>query len=254
MRKIAPIVGILLWLMPAVQVHAVPPPAHGEELGGWGMNPAVWDEAGGNFSQWGIYDPTYGGDPLGWVTGSGYFGKYKKSASPAYQRCAAPPGISREMMCDQISLELWVEAYMILTYESTAYLWHRLGDAGETITFIIEGTTQSNSEIHVSLMPGTDPLTHLVFVEDIHGRSGSEYGSDIEIDWRGRWGSGSVCGQNILWDWQILTPEPSTGMLSLYGIAACDHWFQFEGSFTIPYHTPDGYYRLMINGCPIPVL
>lgn len=230
--KILMISGALLAAMAA---QAVPPPAHGSYPGGWGMNNTNWETQSGLFTAWGLYDPLY----------------------PPQQGAAWVVGWDPLTYIDYqpITLELWIEMYMLLTYDYTSYQWHRLGDAGETISFVIQGTVQANSELHVSLMPtATEPLDTLYFREDIFGRTGPQYGSNLPITWQGRWGDGLVIGQNVQWGWEIITPSPGIGTIALTQMPACDHWFEFEGSFTIPYHQPDGYYSLVIKGCPEPVM
>ncbi len=231
------LLSVTVMIIAATVAKALPPPAHGGYQEGWGMNPNNWEEQSGTFSFWGLYDPLY-----------------PPQQSAAWVVDWSNPSNVGYVSYEPIKLELWIEMYMLLTYEYTSYQWHRLGNEGETITFIIQGTTQMNSEVHVRLLPGADPLTDIKFVEDIFDRTGPAYGSDIPITWRGRWGNGLDIGQNVQWGWEVITPDPVTGALSLSQMPPCDHWFQFEGSFTLPYHIDDGYYHLVIKGCPDPTM
>ena len=254
MKVLTVFIGFIILVLPTVLVYASPPPSTDNYPSGWGMNPTVWERRGSSFSEWGIYDPV--------SSGAGGFGQgaygWRITDKPPYkpraERCLIPYQALRTMSGAPVTLELWIESYLLFSYENTCYQWHRLGDAGETITFVIEGTTQSNTELEVVLIPESEALTHIEFVEDIWGRTGSEYGSDLEISWRGRWGNGLECGESIQWGWETLIPDAETGSLGISNIPPCDHWFQFEGSFMIPYHQPDGYYKLVINGCPVLII
>jgi hypothetical protein len=235
---IALLVAIIPVLVFAQIQSNFPPPPHGSYGGGWGMNPTNWFEATGSFYAWGLYDPLH--DPLGgdaWVV--------DWSTTPVTY-----------IDYEDISLELWVELYGIMTYHYTSYQWHRLGDTDECIEFIIEGLTKSNHAIQVAIMEADLPPTHLYFVEDIFGRTGPEYGSDLPITWYGRWGTGSVYGENIVYPfgggWHQFCAQPICYLMLI--TEPCDHWFQFKGEFCIPYHQPDGYYRLEMAGCPAPIL
>ena len=255
MKKFTVFIGCILWILPFIGAYAVPPPPQGDHPAGWGMNPTVWELRSSSFTEWGIYDPLENGSGAGaYSQGVQLAQEPPEKQQLRYRNLNPRYPAHRPVNSAPIFLELWIESYMLLTYECTGYQWHRLGDANETIVFLVQGTTQSNTEIQVTLMPGTDPLTHIKFVEDIYGRGDPQFGSDLEINWRARWGSGLLPGENVQWGWQIVTPESGTGVLGLSQIPPCDHWFQFEGSFEIPYHQPDGYYRLVINGCPVLVM
>ena len=221
--------SILILASVAVMANATPPPAHGGYQPGWGMNPTNWETLTGSFSAWGLYDPNYTGGGASWVVG------WNPTAYINY----AP-----------ITLELWIEMNMLLTYEYTSYQWHRLGDAAETISFTIDGTISSN-DAQIVLMapePGWD-LAYLHFQENIFGGS-STTRDQIPIIWEIRWGEGLVIGENIVEDWRY--PQFMCGNMMIGCIPACDHWFQFRGTFSLNYHEGDGYYKLIMAGCPYP--
>ncbi len=220
-------VAILVLAMAAV---AVPPPANGNYQAGWGMNPTNWEATSGSFEATGI-----------WVPGQNWAVDYDEAGNPIYIEYAP------------ITLELWVELYATQSYEFTSYQWHRLGDAEETITFTINGTVISNNEEWVGLTRGEEDLDHLYFRHDIFGRTGSNYGSDLPITWEGAWGTGLEHGVSVVQDWMTLNPN-NAGNLYMHINEPCDHWFQFRGNFTLPYHVDDGYYSLTIAGCPAPEL
>ena len=237
----------LLLVILAVTVPALvfaqalyPPPANGGYQPGWGMNPTNWQAVSGSFSAWGLYDPLYVGGGDAWVV------DWTDPLNVVYIQYAP------------ITLELWIEMYSLQTYQYTSYQWHRLGNQAENICFSITGTIQSNNGQYVSLMKDQQELTNLWFVEDIFGRT--TYGplppsypytsADIPLSWQARWGRGLVVGEMVQWGWQAVMPDPDN--LTILIDEPCDHWFEFEGCFTIPYHQPDGYYMLEMAGCPAP--
>lgn len=222
-----------------------PPPAQGGYQAGWGMNPTNWQAVSGSFSAWGLYDPLYVGGGDAWVV----------SWDPSIEYIQYAP----------IKMELWIEMYALQTYRYTSYQWHRLGNQQECIEFIIEGTIQSNHPQAVTLKETIFPLTHLYFVEDIFGRTTPgtlppgypNPNADIPLDWYSRWGRGLEYGVNQVfplppteWNGPLCVPACLTMLIT----EPCDHWFQYKGEFCIPYHQPDGYYRLDLAGCPAPIL
>jgi hypothetical protein len=239
------ILALLAITIPALVFASAlyPPPANGLYQAGWGMNPTNWNAISGSFSAWGLYDPLYVGGGDAWVV----------SWLPSIEYIVYAP----------IKLQLWIEMYALQTYRYTSYQWHRLGNQEECIEFIIEGTIQSNHAQAVALKETTMPLTHLFFIEDIFGRTTAgplppgypNPNADIPLEWYGRWGRGLVYGLDIRWplvgEWQWLCIP---GCLTMLITEPCDHWFQYKGRFCIPYHQPDGYYRLEMAGCPAPIL
>ncbi len=231
MRWFALIIALAGCMTMTNDIKANPPPAYGGYEAGWGMNPTNWEQAGGSFtSGLLLYDPT-GASP-GWVCGW----------NPV--QALTPPAIT---------LELWVEMNMVCTYEHTSYQWHRLGNQGEWIIFVIQGTTSSNNGLFARLVPQNDPLTYLKFREDIFGNPGGSW-LDRQLSWCARWGDGLVYGQNVQWGWTYIFPDPVSGALSMGPIPDCDHWFEFKGCFRVPYHQADGYYSLTFGSTLEPAL
>ena len=235
---------LLFMTVPIVAISQVPiPPAHNGYSSGWGMNPTEWDSTSGSYySGFAMYDPT-GTGGSGWIVD-----------------WSSAPSSYGYVTYDPITMELWIEQYMIQTYEFTSYQWHRLGDAAETITFTINGTLRSNESQFVLMTAesGWDPQ-YLHFEGNIGVGDDNNVRTNIPITWRGRWGDGLVVGvdpqgpgpayndywANIGW---------LCGALILDEIPACDHWFTFEGTFSLNYHEADGYYKVVFAGCPRPDL
>lgn len=234
------LIALLVLAIP-MMAFAIPPPPHGGYNGGWGMNPTMWNAVSGSFYAWGLYDPNFTGCD-GWVV----------NWDPMEYIEYSP-----------ISLQLWIEMYAITTYHYTSYQWHRLGNQEECIEFIIEGAVQSNNAQRVAIKEINTPLTHLFFIEDIFGNPSPGLlppgypnpNADIPITWYGRWGRGLEYGENQVYpagqEWlELCVPACLTMLIT----EPCDHWFQYKGEFCIPYHQPDGYYRLEMAGCPEPIL
>ena len=222
----------------AGSAFASDPPAYGGYQAGWGMNPNNWTTTTGSWaSGFAIYD--WGGGPNTSSGGDDWVVGYSGN-TPIYITYAP------------ITLELWIEMYSVQTYRYTSYKWHRLGNLAENVTFVIQGTIQSNNGQWISLVwDGNDAMDKLYFRHDVGNRVGPQYGSDIPITWLGRWGTDLVYGANIVQDWLSYTPSPDVDMLIP---DPCDHWFEFKGSFELPYHIDDGYYSLTLAGCPAPVM
>ncbi len=232
------VVGLLLFS----PVLADEPPAHGGYQAGWGMNPNNWQTATGCYNSGiGIYDPHHGGGGGSWVVG------YEDGCNnPIY------------IQYDNITLDLWIEMYMIQTYCFTQYQWHRIGNQDEYINFYICGTVFSNNGQYIQLMRGDEDLDYLHFREDIFGRTGR--GRDIPITWHYAWGAYDHynetppdCEDIPEGDWHEIVPN-QCGNLSFVIPEPCDHWFCFWGQFHLLYHENDGHYGLVMAGCPAPML
>ncbi len=231
-KLLIPLVALLV--IPSLAAgQAIPPPAHGDHIAGWGYNPHKWNAVSGSWtSGFAMYNPTapeLGG--AGWVVG------WDPLTYIDY---------------GDITLELWIEMYMVQTYQYTSYQWHRLGNEAEQICFTIDGTVQSNEGAWILMTadPAWDP-NYLKFMGHI-GVGDNRNMRDIPITWQGQWGHGWIPGVDVVMPWTSLEWEGDD--LILAEIEACDQWFQFEGCFDLLYHEADGYYKLVIAGCPAPSL
>jgi hypothetical protein len=227
------IIGSILLLFLTIPAQATAPPANGGYSAGWGMNPTNWNNHSGSWSSgFALYEPTGGGGfgGAGWLVGW----------NPYVYVNYAP-----------ITIELWIEMYMIQTYHYTSYQFHRLGNAAEHLCFTIQGTVQSNEGVWVLCTQGTLDPDFLHFQHNI-GVGDDNNARDIPISWEGRYGSSFTYGSNIIMGWTPLTW--SGGELILDEFDACDHWFEFRGCMDLLYHEADGYYFLDLAGCPAPQL
>ena len=237
------ILAVMMIAMLALVANATPPPAPPFGAGGadWGMTWYDWDNHTGSWSSGpALYDPNA---PA--LAGSGWVVAWNPTTYIDYA---------------DIELELWIEMYMVQTYFYTSYQWHRLGDAAETISFLIGGTVVSNNGQWLSLMhQDPDPMTHLYWRHNIFGGGtmgvgGSNNARDIPISWSYRWGTGLVVGTAQVFPttgYEPYVPDPDIDFLIE---DACDHWYEFRGEFDLVYHEADGYYSLTLEGCPSPIL
>jgi len=159
-----------------------------------------------------------------------------------------------------ISVKLFVELYMVETYQYTSYTFHRLGNIrtdangtqeGEWIDFIVSGTTESNNALTCGLTKG-DPTENLGFLYFRNGVISGATGTDLPIDWFYRYGDGfdfPTEDDGTGWTSVALNGE---GEVFIPNIPKCDHWFQFKGKIFLPYHINPGFYSLLIGGCPTP--
>lgn len=213
------VLALMVVAMMAMVANATSPPAppSGGGGAGWGMTWYDWDNYTGSYSSGlALYDPIGGSGGFGWVV----------EWNPTQYITYAP-----------ITLELWIEMYLIQTYQYTSYQWHRLGNSpANSIAFTIDGTIQSNEALWVSLteMDGWDPLG-LEFQHNIGVGDNQNVRSLIPISWRARWGEGLVVGSNpSSWGWITLTwsgntpdrlltiPDLWSGM-NCGSFPACDH-------------------------------
>ena len=193
---------------------------------GFGLDCTEWDYCDGAFSTGlTIYNP----DSSDFVTCGGCIVQYAN-----------------------ITLDLYVEMYMIETYACTEYVWHRLGNHSETICFDINGTVASNQALAVSLTRLNEDLNYLYQRSNMFGGGGN-----IPITWQYRFGNNpesmpTTFPTNPTGSWTCITPG-ANGNLT-FCVPKCNHWFQFRGCFDLPYHVDDGHYGLVIGGCPLPSL
>jgi len=230
---IASIMAVCLIAFAAQATGTTPlPPAYGGYNEGWGMNPTNCTSYTGQWSSGlMLFDPNlpYGGGGS-WVVGWGTPLTYVNYGD--------------------ITLQLWIEMSMYETYWNTSYRWHRLGQGAETITFYINGYAQSNEGCWVSCTVTTPADTTLKFIHNI-GVGDDRNVRNIPITWWGQWGTGLTIGSNVVGGWHRLYWD-NVGSLDLAELAPGDTWYQFEGTFNLVQYEPDGYYTLVLSGCPSP--
>jgi len=220
------ILAILLVGLLAAPIMAQPygpvPPA------GWGNDPCEWDEYDG------VCEPVkaiYNPDEESWFCC--YLGFCD--------------------LCQEITVELWVEMYACMTVFNLNHYFHAVGDERYddfNFEFMIEGTTSSNNALYICVQPGPEMnLGELGFVENIFGNAEDQ--PAIPLEWELQWGGFAQNGDEIvLQDWVQVYPDPNI----VWEMPKCDRWWRLRGRFYLWYHIADGYYLLYYAICPSPVL
>jgi hypothetical protein len=215
------LVGLLAAPIMAQPFGPVPP-------GGWGNDPCEWDRYGGVCEAvHAIYNP----DLEGWYI------------------C----GQERVDLCQEITVELWIELYACMTVYNLNHYFHAVGDdraRDAMFEFVIEGTTSSNNDLYICMQPGPmQDLNYLAFQENIFGNA--EQQPPIPMNWEYIWGRYDQQGNQVpVIDWTGVEPDPNI----IFRLPKCDRWWIIRGYFYLWYHIADGYYLLYYAICPSPVL
>ncbi len=233
------IVGLLI----AGPALAGPPPAYGGYPAGWGNNPTEWQRSFGTCYKWALFSPIECHPP------EGEWNVFVEGDLVGHDYCC------------EITIEMWIELYALMTYDYTAWMFHRLGDEAETVNGFITGTMQSNHPQCMNLVPGMGfNLNYLQFAHNVWGHR--EDIDDIPLNWGYVWGSGLDYPDGYADDpayrddggiYYPIEPD-NEGILSFCIDVECDHWFIWWFWFYLPYHVDDGYYYLLFAGCPVPLL
>jgi len=122
---------------------------------------------------------------------------------------------------------------------------HRV-ETDSAIVVTLNGSILSSNNLIWNLAtaptpPGSSPS--LYFVEDIFGRSGPQYGSDIMLNWEISLDGGQLNPMNVL-------PDGSLSVL----FPAGTHTFQVRITGAPQYHQADGYYHLQLDQSLAPEL
>ena len=136
---------------------------------------------------------------------------------------------------------VWVDFHL----EWTNCQIHRV-ETDSSIIVTLGGTISSNSRFIWNLSatsPQPGGLPSLYFVEDIFGRSGRQYGSDIPLRWDISLDGGLMRPMDNLPDGSLTTLFP-----------AGQHAFQVRITAMPPYHQSDGYYNLQLGQSLVPQL
>jgi len=127
------------------------------------------------------------------------------------------------------------------TWDATHVQIHRASDYS---SFYIQfhGTSSCNAAQYIITTPPDDPgsLNFLPFVEDVLGRTGLVYGTDIPLTWEYRIDGGP---------WQVM-PEAYNGK-KWFTVDECDHDMDIRVGVEMVYHQEDGYYYLGGPGASI---
>lgn len=135
--------------------------------------------------------------------------------------------------------------WMEFTLDWTNCQMHRVND-DSPLEIILPGTIDGSSTLYWNLsaaspQPGGQP--NLYFVEDVLGRIGPAYGSDIPLTWEVSLDGGAFQPMTLLPDNTLTATFPP-------GI----HTFQVRITGTPQAFQADGYYHLQLTQCLVPEL
>jgi hypothetical protein len=183
--------------------------------GGWGTD----------CSEWIVYS-----DP--WNSGEMIYDPVLGSGGEGWRVCAT----ATQVVWPSLDIELWIEMECILTWEATHVQVH-LASAYDDFYLYFNGTSACNNGQYIITTPPTalGSLGFLPFVEDMFGRTGPTYGTDIPLVWEYSLNGGSWLPMEDLSD-----PPGSKYFL----VDACDHYFTIRVLVDMVYHQEDGYYYL----------
>jgi hypothetical protein len=204
----------LLAMLLAVSANADPvvgptPP------GGWGTD----------CTEWIVYS-----DP--WTSGEMCYDPILGSGGEGWRVCAT----GQQVVWPSLDIELWIEMECVLSWNATHAQIHRASDYTDIILEFC-GTSVCNNGQYIITTPPTAlaSLAYLPFVEDMFGRTGPQYGTDIPLTWEYSMDGGPWLPMDDLAD-----PPGSKYFL----VDACDHYFCVRITADVAYHQEDGYYYL----------
>lgn len=224
-----------------------PPPAYAGWSAGWGNCFENWERSSGGFNSGTVLyrpDPSFPGG-AGWMV---HVGGY----------------VLEHINYEDIWIKLWIQLYVIQTYDWSLYEIHRMfiNPGSEDFDLVLSGTVIGNHPEWVLITNfDSNPdnyLEFLHFINNVAGYTSDE--RDIPVTWRARTGDGLTPGTNHTWpgggNWSAtITPEVGTGHIVIpQRVPGGEKWYQFLIEFTLNSHEPDGYYALDAEGCPNPDL
>lgn len=161
-------------------------------------------------------------------------------------------GSGLEVVWPEFQFDLWIEMEIIVHFDWTQAEIHRASLYSD-VTLVVPGYIEQNSGNYIIVRPlGNDPngrpysLDYMNFIEDIFGRTGIAYGSDIPTTWEysltGPTGPWSAMDPGSGGAYQFLIEEP------------CHHDFWYRVVMDIDEHENDGFYKMHGDLCPVPPL
>ena len=140
-----------------------------------------------------------------------------------------------------LDIEMWVEMECLLTWDATHVQIHRASDY-DNFYLYFNGTSKCNNGQWIITTPPTalaTGLTVLPFVEDMFGRTGAAYGTDIPLTWEVSIDGGAYAA--------MVFDDPDYQ----FEVDLCDHYFTIRILVDMAYHQEDGYYYLGGPGASI---
>jgi hypothetical protein len=216
LRNLLIFVALLAFLpmvaMADAVVGATPPSGWGQDCTQWITYTDPWNS--GEL----CYDPSAGGGGDGWID------------------CDTKAQVN----WPSLDIELWIEMECVFHWNATHVQIHRASDYSDFEIYLSGGSCCNNGQYIITTPPTATPsLDVLPFVQDMFGRTGSTYGTDIPLTWEANLNG---TGFQPMID---LPDNPAVGITSKYFLVplSCNDWVvRITGD--IVFHQEDGYYYL----------
>jgi hypothetical protein len=188
---------------------------------GWGHDCTQWIQYSDAWASGELcYDPDLGGGGDGWVD------------------CAT----NAQVVWPSLDIELWIEMECTFYWNATHVQIHRASDYSDIVIELAGGSCCNNGQYIITTPPSAlGSLDNLPFVEDMFGRTGPDYGTDISLTWE--W---DVAGDGLGFQPMTDLPDnPAAGITSKYFKVplSCNDWIvRITGD--VVFHQEDGYYYL----------
>ncbi len=190
---------LLLLASPALGDPVVGP----TPVAGWGNDCTNWITYSDPFNSGPLcYDPLAGGGGAGWMT------------CPSGDPVVWPP----------LDIELWIEMECTFYWDETHVQIHRYADYSDFVVYLDGGSSCNNGQ-YIITTPPTDPgtLDYLPFVQDMFGRTGASYGTNIPLTWEASLNGGPYEPMIDLPD------DPEPGVTSKYFLVPlCENYWRVK--------------------------
>lgn len=141
----------------------------------------------------------------------------------------------------RLDIELWIEMECVFRWDATHVQIHRASNYSDVEIYLSGGSCCNNGQYIITTPPTANPsLDFLPFVQDMFGRSGPAYGTNIPLTWAYSLNGAPYAPMQPLND----PPGSKYFLVPL----SCNEWVvQIIGD--IAFHQEDGYYYLGGPGC-----
>ncbi len=189
-------------------VGPIPPAGWGRDCTQWMTYTDPWNS--GEL----CYDPLMGGGGDGWID------------------CAT----NAQVIWPALNIEMWIEMECIFWWEATHVQIHRASDYSDFEIFLHGGSMCNNGQYIITTPPtAVGSLDFLPFVQDMFGRTGPTYGTDIPLTW-------DVSINGGPYEPMLDLDDPPGAKYFLVDL--CDNYWTVRITGDVVYHQEDGYYFL----------
>jgi len=209
------LLGVLLLAGPAMADAVVGP----TPTAGWGRDCTQWIQYSDPWNSGEMcYDPLLGGGGAGW------------------RNC----GNNDPIVWPALNIELWIEMECVFHWDATHVKIDRASNYDDIVIDLTGGSCCNNGQYIITTPPtALGHLNVLPFVQDMFGRTGSTYGTDIPLTW-------AYTLNGAPWAPMIDLPnDPASGQTSKYFLVpkSCNNWIvRITGD--VAFHQEDGYFFL----------